>query len=101
LAENLRQRSHKSAKIRGDAQTIAAKLNGINLTIGAKASSTGTIFGSVNSIQVAEALAKNGFDIDRKLIVIKEAIKEIGNHTAVVKLHKEVQVTVNVNVVPE
>jgi large subunit ribosomal protein L9 len=101
LAENLRQRSHKLAKIKGDAETIAAKLDGINLTIGAKASSTGAIFGSVNNIQVAEALAKNGFDIDRKLIAIKDAIKEVGNYTATVKLHKEVQAVVNINVIAE
>ena len=101
LAENLKQRSHKLAKIKGDAETIAAKLNGITLTIGAKASSTGTIFGSVNSIQIAEALAKQGFDIDRKTIIVKESIKELGNYTAVVKLHKEIQPVINLSVIAE
>ena len=69
LAENLKQRAHKLAKIKEDAQTLAAKLEGVALTIGAKTSSTGTIFGSVTNIQVAEALAKAGFEnIDRKII---------------------------------
>ena len=101
LAENLKQRAHKIAKIKGTAEELAAKLDGITLTIGVKASSTGTIFGSVNNIIVAEALTKAGFEIDRKIIVIKESIKEIGSYTAVVKLHKEVAPTINLNVVTE
>ena len=101
LAENLRQRAHKLAKIKGDADTLAEKLNGVTLTIGVKASSSGTIFGSVNNIIVAEALTKEGFDIDRKTIVIKDAIKEVGNYTAIVKLHKDVAVTINLIVVAE
>ena len=75
LAENLKQRAHKLAKIKEDAQALAAKLEGVALTIGAKTSSTGTIFGSVTNIQVAEALAKAGFEnIDRKIIYIKVSI---------------------------
>ena len=101
LAENLKQRAHKIAKIKGSAEELAAKLDGITLTIGVKASSTGTIFGSVNNIIVAEALAKAGFEIDRKTIVIKEPIKEVGSYTAIVKLHKEVAPTINLNVVAE
>ncbi|MDR2684404.1 MAG: 50S ribosomal protein L9 [Prevotellaceae bacterium] len=101
LAENLKQRAHKLAKIKGDAETLAERLNGIKLTIGVKASSTGTIFGSVNNIQVAEALAKEGFEIDRKTIIIKETIKEIGDYTAIVKLHKEVVPVINLHVVVE
>ncbi len=75
LAENLRQRAHKLAKIKEDAQALAAKLEGVALTIGAKTSSTGTIFGSVTNIQVAEALAKAGFEVERKIIYIKDAVK--------------------------
>ena len=101
LAENLKQRAHKIAKIKGTAEELAAKLDGITLTIGVKASATGTIFGSVNNIIVAEALEKAGFEIDRKIIVIKDTIKEVGNYTAVVKPHKEVAVTINLNVVAE
>lgn len=101
LAENLRQRAHKLAKIKEDAQALAAKLEGVSLTIGAKTSSTGTIFGSVNNIQVAEALAKAGFEVERKIIYIKEAVKEVGNYKAIVKLHKEVSVEIPFEVVSE
>ncbi|MBR5296907.1 MAG: 50S ribosomal protein L9 [Parabacteroides sp.] len=101
LAENLRQRAHKLAKIKEDAQALAAKLEGVSLTIGAKTSSTGTIFGSVNNIQVAEALAKAGFEVERKIIYIKEAVKEVGSYKAIVKLHKEVSVEIPFEVVSE
>ena len=90
LAENLKQRAHKLAKIKADAEELAAKINGISLTIGAKTSATGTIFGSVNNIQLAEALAKKGFEIDRKVIYINDNVKELGTYKAIVKLHKEV-----------
>ena len=80
---------------------MAAKLEGVSLTIGAKTSSTGTIFGSVNNIQVAEALAKAGFEVERKIIYIKEAVKEVGNYKAIVKLHKEVSVEIPFEVVSE
>ncbi len=101
LAENLKQRAHKLAKIKEDAQALAAKLEGVSLTIGAKTSSTGTIFGSVTNIQVAEALAKAGFEVERKVIYIKEAVKEVGNYKATLKLHKEVAVEVPFEVVSE
>ena len=101
LAENLKQRAHKLAKIKEDAQALAAKLEGVALTIGAKTSSTGTIFGSVTNIQVADALAKAGFEVDRKIIYIKESVKEVGNYKATLKLHKEVSVEVPFEVVSE
>ena len=101
LAENLRQRAHKLEKIKADAQAVAASLEGVTLTIGAKTSSTGTIFGSVTNIQVAEALEKAGITIDRKVIYIKEAVKEIGSYKAIVKLHKEVSVDLPFEVVAE
>mgnify|MGYP003484635734 FL=1 len=101
LAENLKQRAHKLAKIKADAQELAAKLEGVSLTIGAKTSSTGTIFGSVTNIQVAEALAKAGFEVDRKIIYIKESVKEVGTYKATVKLHKEVSVEISFEVVAE
>ena len=101
LAENLRQRAHKLAKIKEDAQALAAKLEGVSLTIGAKTSSTGTIFGSVTNIQVADALAKAGFEVERKSIYIKDAVKEVGSYKAVLKLHKEVSVEIPFEVVSE
>ena len=101
LAENLKQRAHKLVKIKADAEELAAKINGISLTIGAKTSATGTIFGSVNNIQLAEALAKKGFDIDRKVIYINDNVKELGTYKAIVKLHKEVSAEINFEVVAE
>lgn len=101
LAENLKQRAHKLAKIKADAEELAAKLNGVSLTIGAKTSATGTIFGSVNNIQIAEALAKKGFEIDRKTIIINDAVKELGSYKATIKLHKEVSAEINFEVVAE
>ena len=101
LAEDQRQRAHKLAKIKADAEELAAKLKDVKLTIGAKTSATGTIFGSVNNIQIAEALEKLGFNVVRKIIDIKESVKEVGNYTATIKLHKEVSVEVPFEVVAE
>lgn len=101
LAENQRQRAHKLAKIKADAEAAAAALEGVTFSIATKVSATGTIFGSVNSIQVAEALEKLGHNIDRKIIVIKDSIKEVGNYTATINLHKEVSVEIPFEVVAE
>jgi len=101
LEENTKQRMHKLAKIKEDAQALASKLEGVSLVIGAKTSSTGTIFGSVTNIQVAEELSKKGFNIDRKIILIKESVKEVGNYKALVKLHKEVSVEIPFEVISE
>ncbi len=102
LAENTKQRAHKEAKIKADAEELAKKLNGLKLTIGAKTSSTGKIFGSVNTIQISEALAEKGFEIDRKLIFIQDdQLKVVGCYTAEVKLHKEVKVSIEFDVVSE
>lgn len=101
LAENLKQRAHKLEKIKQDALDLAAKLEGVSLTIGAKTSSTGTIFGSVTNIQIAEALEKAGHNVDRKVIVIKEAVKEVGSYKAIARLHKEVSVEIPFEVISE
>ena len=100
LAENQRQRAHKLAKIKADAEALAAQLQGIKLTIGAKTSATGTIFGSVNNIQIAEALEKLGHNIDRKVIEI-EPVKEVGEYSAKIKLHKDVTVEIPFEVIAE
>jgi len=101
LAENLKQRAHKLEKIKKEAMSLAERLDGVTLTIGAKASSTGTIFGSVNNIQLAEALAKQGFNVDRKTILIKESVKELGSYKATVKLQKDISVEIPFDVVAE
>ena len=94
-AETMRQRAHKEAKIREEATVLAQKLEGVSLEIGAKTSTKGKIFGSVNTIQLSEALSEKGFDIDRKNILIKEdLIKEVGKYTATIKLHKDVKVEI-------
>jgi large subunit ribosomal protein L9 len=93
--ENLRQRAHKEEKIKLAAQEIAGRLTGVKIIVGAKTSSSGKIFGSVNTIQIAESLKEKGFDIDRKNITLPEdQIKEIGTYKAIIKLHREVKVEV-------
>ncbi|MDM8002380.1 MAG: 50S ribosomal protein L9 [Bacteroidota bacterium] len=100
--ENLKQRAHKEEKIRNEAEKLAQKLAGVKLVIGAKVSSAGKIFGSVNTIQLAEALNAKGYEIDRKNILLGEdSIKEVGNYKAVVKLHRDVKVDIEFEVVAE
>jgi large subunit ribosomal protein L9 len=101
LAENAKQRAHKLEKIKADARSAAEKLEGISLVIAAKTSSTGTIFGSVSNIQIAEELNKQGIAVERKQILIKEPIKEVGNYSVTVKLHKDVSIEIPVEVIPE
>ena len=102
LAENTKQRAHKEAKIKDVAEVIAKKLEGVKLTIGAKTSSTGKIFGSVNTIQIAQALLEKGFEIDRRIISIQDdQVKEIGSYTAEIKLHREVKVKIDFEVIAE
>ncbi len=102
LAENTRQRAHKEAQIKAAATEMAAKMNGIRLEIGAKTSTTGKIFGSVNAIQIAEALSEKGFQVERKNVILSdEAIKEVGTYKAKVKLHREVVVEIEIEVISE
>jgi large subunit ribosomal protein L9 len=101
-AENLRQRAHKEEKIKIEAQALAGKLAEVKIVVGAKISSSGKIFGSVNTIQIAEALREKGFDIDRRSITLPEdQIKEIGSYKAIVKLHREVKVEVAFEIIGE
>ena len=100
--EILKQRAHKEDQIRLEAEAIAEKMKDLELTIGAKTSTKGKIFGSVNTIQLAESLKKEGFEIDRKDITIKEElIKEIGSYTATVKLHNAVKVEIPFDIIAE
>ena len=100
LAEDLKQKAVKLAKIKADAEALAEKLNAVSLTIATKVSSAGVIYGSVDSLQIAEELQKLGFQVDRKTIVVKD-VKEVGNYVATVKLHKEVAAQVPFTVVAE
>jgi len=102
-AENLRQRAHKEAKIREEASALAAKLEGKEVKVATKVSSTGKIFGSVNNIQIAEALAAEGFEIDRRNISIVNADKvtEVGTFDVVVKCYKDIKANIKMTVVGE
>jgi len=101
LAEDLKQRAHKIERIKNESLELAAKLKDVTLTVGAKTSTTGKIFGAVGPIQLAEAFEKAGYAVDRKVIVLKDAVKEIGTYTATLKLHKEVTIDVAFEVVAE
>ena len=101
LAENLKQAAFKQDKIKKDAEAIASKLEGVKLSIGAKAGDTGKIFGSVNTIQIADALKKEGFEVDRRRITFETEPKSLGEYVANLNLHKEVKVQVPFEVVAE
>ncbi len=103
LAETLRQRAFKEEKVKKDAEKLAEKLRGIEVKIGAKAGTSGKIFGSVNALQIAEAI-KEQFDIelDRKRIMVDgNSVKELGVYSAKVNLHKEVRFDIKFEVVAE
>ena len=102
-AENLRQRAHKEAALRAEAEALAAKLEGVQVTVATKVSASGKIFGSVNNIQVAEALAAQGFEMDRRNITIvgEDKLQEVGLYEAVVKCYKDIKATIKVEVVAE
>ena len=103
LEENLRQKSFKEDKVRKEAETLAKALQGITVKIGAKAADSGKIFGSVNNIQIADAIkAQFKYEIDRKRIHIDgEHIKELGTYSAEIILHKEVKANINFEVFAE
>ena len=100
LAEELKQKANKLAKIKAEAEALAEKLNAVSLTIPTTVSATGQIYGSVNNLQIADELAKLGLEVNRKSIVVKD-VKEVGSYQAIVKLHKEVTATVAFEVVAE
>jgi large subunit ribosomal protein L9 len=103
LAENLKQKSFKDQKIRKEAETLAKALSGITVRIGAKAAESGKIYGSVNNIQIAEAIKNQyHYEVDRKRIIVDgEHIKEIGTYSAEIHLHKEIKVSINFEVFAE
>ncbi len=99
LAEDLKQRAHKLAKMLADAQALAAKLEATTVKVEAKANENGAIFGSVTTAQLAEALEKAGLAVDRKVITIAEAPKQLGAFTAEARLHRDVKAVINFEVV--
>ena len=100
LAENLKQQAHKLAAILAAAEKEAEALKGVALSIEAKVSATGALYGSVNAATVAEELAKKGIEVDRKKIIMKD-IKAVGEYAATVVFHKQVKVEIPVTVLAE
>ena len=100
LAENLKQQSKKMAQQLADAEVLAAKLADTVITLKAKANEDGKIFGTITTAQVSEALKEAGLEVDKKIITI-EAVKELGEHIAVARLHREVKAEIKLNVVAE
>ncbi|MCH1478650.1 MAG: 50S ribosomal protein L9 [Crocinitomicaceae bacterium] len=101
-AEVLKQKSHKEEKLLSEAQGIAEKIGNLEISIATKAGDKGKIFGSINTIQLSDALKKAGFEIDRKSLKIKEEpIKELGSYEAEVNLYKGVIQTLKFEVVEE
>jgi large subunit ribosomal protein L9 len=103
LAENLKQRSFKEDKIRKEAEALAEKLKDVSLVIKTKAAATGKIFGSVNNIQIADALKEqHNFEIDRKKIDVNgESIKELGTYKAKVNLYKDIKSEITLEVIAD
>ncbi|MFZ9044982.1 MAG: 50S ribosomal protein L9 [Cyclobacteriaceae bacterium] len=101
IEENVRQAAHKAEKALKDAKAMAEKMGEIVIEIKTKAGESGKIFGAITALQVADALASKGFNFDRKKIILPKNIKEIGEHSAVIDLHKEVHHEIKLNVVAE
>ncbi|MFY9311562.1 MAG: 50S ribosomal protein L9 [Bacteroidia bacterium] len=102
LSETVKQRAFKEQKIKAAAETTAAKLKDMIVKVGAKVGESGKIFGSVTSVQLADAIKKLGYEVDRKNITLNEdSIKSVGTYTADIRFHKEVTGTVTFEVVQE
>ena len=102
LAETVKQRAFKEQKIKAAAETTYAKLKDMVVKVGAKVGESGKIFGSVTSVQLADAIKKLGYEVDRKNITMNDdSIKSVGTYTADIRFHKEVTGTVSFEVVQE
>jgi len=101
IDENIRQAAHKAEKLKNDALTIAEKIQSLEISIGAKTGESGKIFGAVTSLQMADVLSENGFDIDRRRINFTTEIKTIGDYVAIIELHREVKAEINFKVIAE
>ena len=101
IAENIRQASHKAEKIKNDAEALGAKLAAVTLTLATKAGEKGKIFGAITTLQISDALKKEGFEIDRKKITLKTEIKSLGEYEAVIDLHRDVKQDIQLKVVEE
>jgi len=101
IEENVRQAAHKAEKLKNDAETIAEEIGDLVLEIGAKVGESGKIFGAITTLQISDALKEKGFEIDRKKINFNSKVKEVGDYTVTIDLHKEVKKEVPFKVVAE
>jgi large subunit ribosomal protein L9 len=101
ITENIKQAAHKAEKLKNDALEIAGKVSDLELTINTKAGESGKIFGAITTLQVADSLADKGVTVDRKKISFPKPIKELGEHVALIDLHKEVKQEVTIRVTAE
>ena len=102
LKETVKQRAFKEQKLKTAAEETAANWKDLTIKVGAKAGDTGKIFGSVTSVQLADAIAKLGHTVERKDINFgEEAVKTLGTYTATIRLHKDVTCEVTYDVVAE
>lgn len=101
IAENVKQAAHKAEKIIADAKDLASSIGELKIDISTKAGESGKIFGAITALQVADALSAKGFDVDRKKISFKTAIKNVGEYIVNLDLHKEVKHDITVNVIAE
>ncbi|MDL5044465.1 50S ribosomal protein L9 [Oscillatoria amoena NRMC-F 0135] len=101
IQENIRQMAHKAAKLKQDAEALAAKIGELVVELRTKAGESGKIFGAVTAIQVSDALKAKGFEVDRKKVHFKEQPRQLGTYTVTLDLHKEVKHEIKVNVVAE
>jgi len=101
VKENIRQAAHKAAKLKQDAEAVAAKIGDFVVEIKTKAGESGKIFGAVTALQISDVLKAKGFDIERKRVILKESPKQLGTYTATLDLHKEVKHEIKVKVVSE
>lgn len=101
LQEDLKQRAFKQEKIKKDADAMAVKMEGLTIDLKVKAGATGKIFGSITTLQVANELKNQGMEVDRRNIVFENDIKNVGEHKAVINLHREVSVDITINVISE
>jgi large subunit ribosomal protein L9 len=97
-AENLKQGVNKIAKFRADAQGLAGTLQNTTISISVKTGTSGKIFGSITTLQIAQALKEKGFDIDRRKIHLDEEIKTVGEYHATIDLHKDVKAKLTLNI---
>lgn len=101
IDENIRQAAHKAEKIKKDAEEIAKKIGDLTIELNTKAGESGKIFGAITPNQVAEALRDRGYDIDRRKISFNQEIKELGDYTASLDLHRDIQHEINIKVVAD